>query len=111
MKSLNLLRFFNYPSILAFAMLIGGVFVFSSNASANEKNFDVLSGVTAETMSPAAMDAIQGMGSIHVHYDFEAIGARWPHTDIVGLKTIGDNVNIVINLAVAGSGKVKITRN
>lgn len=68
MKSLNLLSFFKRPSILAFALLIAGVVVFSSNAAANEKNFDVLSAVSADAMTPSAMDAIRGMGSIKVGY-------------------------------------------
>ena len=57
MKSLNLLSFFKRPSVLAFAMLIAGVFAFSSNATADEKKFDVLSGVTAQVLTPPAMDA------------------------------------------------------
>ena len=75
MKSLNLLSLFKRPSILAFALLIASVFAFSSNASANEKKFDVLSAVSADAMTASAMEDIQGMGSIKAGF----IDVKFPH--------------------------------
>ena len=108
MKSLNLLSFFKRPSVLAFAMLIAGVFAFSSNATADEKKFDALSGVTAQVLTPPAMDAIQGMGSIHVGFHVE--DALY-HFDIVPLRTNGGPWDIWIRLELSGSGKIIRTRS
>lgn len=85
-------------------MLIAGVLVFSSNASANEKNFDVLSGVTAETMSPSAMDAIRGMGSIEVGF------FKVSHPYLVPNAHTGDLLNngpwdIRVHLEIVGARK------
>ena len=100
MKSLNLLSFFKHPSILASALLIAGVVAFSSDASANDKNFDVLSGVSADAMTPSAMDAIQGMGSIKVGY----IKVKKPY--IIVDNNTGGRWDITIRMEVSGGGKM-----
>ncbi len=66
MKSLNLLTVFTRPSIFSAAMSVAVVFAFVSSASAGEKNFDVLSGVTAEALTLAAMDEVQGAGFVRI---------------------------------------------
>lgn len=104
MKSLNLLSFFKHPSILASALLIAGVVAFSSNASANEKNFDVLSGVSAEAMTPSAMDDIQGMGSIKAGF----IYVKFPH--IIVDRDTGGPWSITIRFEAGGNAKMSRVR-
>ncbi len=112
MKTMNLLSFFDRRSIFAVAISITATFAFVTSASANEKEFAALRGVTVEALSPSAMDAIQGTGSIHVHYDFAAVGVPLPHGNVRGLaapdspRTIKAPWDIVINLVIHGPEKV-----
>lgn len=104
MKSLNLLSFFKRPSILAFALLIAGAAAFASNASANEINFDVLSGVSADAMTPAAMEDIQGMGSIKAGF----IDVKFPH--IIVDRNTGGPWGITIRFEAGGKAKMSRVR-
>ena len=96
MKYLNLLTVFTRPSIFAAAMAIAVTFAFVSNAAADEKNFDALGGVTAQALTPAAMDAIQGAGKFFM---FDRTG------ELVRIRGIGASFNMNINLSKSGSGK------
>ena len=62
MKTLNLLPVFTRLPVFSAAIAVVAAFAFVSSASAAENKFDALGGVTAEALTPAAMDAIQGMG-------------------------------------------------
>lgn len=104
MKSLNLLTVFTRPSTFAAAMSVAMVLAFVSSASAGEKNFDALGGVTAEALTPAAMDAIQGMGSIRVGF----INVNHPFLRVD--KATGGPWDIVVHLERRGKGKVTRTR-
>ena len=108
MKSLNLLSFFKRPSVLAFAMLIAGVFAFSSNATADEKKFDVLSGVTAQVLTPSAMDAIQGTGSVHIGFHPDE---KWNHWDWVDPKSNEGPFNVWVRLERLRGAQLTLTRD
>ena len=104
MKTLNLLALFIRPSVFAAAMSVAVVSAFAPSASAAEKKFDALGGVTAEALTPSAMDDIQGMGSIRVGF----IDVRLP-IDMVNRNT-GGPWDIVVRLEILGPGKVTRTR-
>ena len=108
MKSLNLLSFFKRPSVLAYAILIASVFVFSSNATADEKKFDVLSGVTAQVLTPPAMDAIQGTGSVHIGFHPDE---KWNHWDWVDPKSNDGPFNVWVRLERLRGAQLTLTRD
>ncbi len=109
MKPLNLLTVFTRPSIFAAAMSIAVVVAFVSSASADENKFDALGGVTAEALTPAAMDNIQGTGSVHRHFVGIARVGKF-HIDEF-TKSIGAAFDITINLwRGAPNFRVKVTR-
>ena len=104
MKTLNLLAVFTRPPVFAAAIAIVAVFAFVSSATAAEKKFDALGGVTAEALTPAAMDAVQGMGSIRVGF----IDVEFPY-DIIPLRSTGGRWDVVVYLERTGK-KVVLTR-
>ena len=95
MKALSLFISFNRSSISAAAVVFALALVCVSNASATENQFDALSGVTAEVLSPAAMDAIQGTGSVHIGFHPDD---KWNHWDWVDLKPNAGPFNVWVRL-------------
>ena len=96
LKALSLLTVFTRPSVFAAAIAIVAVFAFVSSASAAEQKFDALGGVTAEVLTPAAMDAIQGMGTIHRHFEGTTLSGNAIHEERF-TRQIGGMMDITIN--------------
>lgn len=109
MKTLNLLPVWTRLSVFSAAIAVVAALAFVSSASAAEKKFDALGGVTAEALTPAAMDEIQGMGSIHVSYHAPGdTGAsdQLIYFAVAGPREIKGPVNIWIRLEKSGRDKV-----
>ena len=110
MKALSLLTVFTRPSVFAAAIAIVAAFVVVSSASAAENKFDALGGVTAEALTPAAMDAIQGMGKIHIHFEGPTLSGEPIHIEKF-TRRIGGTTEITINLWKGPKNfRVKVTK-
>ena len=96
MKALSLLAVFTRPSVFATAIAIVAVFAFVSSASAAEQKFDALGGVTAEVLTTAAMDKVQGQGLIHIHFKGTTLSGKPIHVEKF-TRQIGGTNEITIN--------------
>lgn len=94
--------------IFATAMSIAVVLFFVSSASANENNFDALRGVTVEALSPSAMDAIRGTGSVHIGFWWDK---KWNHWDWVAIRYNAGPWNVRIRLEQTRGGQLTLTRD
>ena len=92
MKTLNLLPVFTRLSVFSAAIAVVAMFTFVSSASAGEKNFDALGGVTAEALTPAAMDEVRGTGG------FIKVGFFHDHLALLVDNPTGGMWHITINL-------------
>ena len=103
MKTLNFPNPFNHARIAATAWVFAIALAFVSSASANETTFDTLLGVSAEALSPAAMDAIQGTGSVHIGFHPDD---KWNHWDWVDPRSNAGPWNIWVRLEIATGTKL-----
>ncbi len=89
-------------------MSIAVMLVLVSSASANEKNFDALRGVTVEALSPSAMDAIRGTGSVHIGFWWDA---KWNHWDFVAIRYNAGPWTVWIRLEQIKGDQLILTRD
>ena len=108
MGALGFFSAFNRRTIFAAAMSIMAVFAFFSSASASENRFDALRGVTAEALSPAAMDAVRGTGSVHIGFWRDK---KWNHWDWVAIRYTGGPWNVWIRLEQTKGGQLILTKD
>lgn len=99
---------FHRRSIFAAALSIVAVFAFFTSASASENRFDALRGVTAEALSPSAMDAIQGTGSVHIGFHPDE---KWNHWDWVDPKSNKGPFNVWVRLERLRGAQLTLTRD